>query len=47
MRRAEENVRLHTILYGLYLKRKAVREDRRLAAVSAAKAQLTESKARS
>ena len=36
-----------TILYGLYLKRKAVREDRRLAAVSAAKAQLTESKARS
>lgn len=36
-----------TILYGLYLKRQAVREERRLAADSAAKRQLAESKGRS
>jgi membrane protein DedA with SNARE-associated domain len=34
-----------TILYGVYLKRKAVNEDRRLAAVAAAQPKLTESKA--
>jgi membrane protein DedA with SNARE-associated domain len=36
-----------TILYGIYLKRRAVREDRRLAALSEAKPKFAESKARS